>query len=45
VDASGNRDKRTSTIYEVTQKGENIVNYFNLGKEYLKLEEITKPRS
>lgn len=44
VDASDNRDKRTSTIYEVTQKGENIVNYFNLGKEYLKLEEITKPR-
>ncbi len=43
-DASGERDKRTSNVYEITQKGENIVNYFNRGKEFLKLEEITKPR-
>ncbi|MFB0558622.1 MAG: winged helix-turn-helix domain-containing protein [Candidatus Bathyarchaeia archaeon] len=44
IDASGDRDKRTSTIFELTPKGENIVNYFNQGKEYLRLEEITKSR-
>jgi predicted transcriptional regulator len=44
IDASGDRDKRTSTVYELTQKGENIVNYFNTGKEYLRLEEIAKSR-
>jgi len=44
VDASDNRDKRTNTIYELTQKGENIITYFSRAREYLEIEEITKSR-
>lgn len=44
IDASSNRDKRTNTVFQITQKGENIINYFNKGKEFLKIEEITKSR-
>jgi len=44
MDASNNRDKRTNTVFTITQKGENIINYFNRGKEFLKIEEITKSR-
>ena len=44
IDASDNRDKRTNTIYKITQKGENIINYFNRAREYLDIEEITKSR-
>lgn len=44
IDARAEKDKRTSAVYEITQKGENIVKYFNRGKDYLKLEEITKVR-
>ena len=44
IDATRNRDKRTNTIYEITQKGENIIHYFNRGKEFLKIEEISKNR-
>ena len=44
MDATNNRDKRTNTVFGITQKGENIINYFNRGKEFLKIEEITKSR-
>ena len=44
VDASDNRDKRTNTIYKITQKGENIITYFSRAQEYLEIEEITKSR-
>jgi predicted transcriptional regulator len=44
IDARAEKDKRTSTVYEVTQKGENIVAYFNRGRDYLNLEELTKVR-
>ena len=44
VDASDNRDKRTNTIYKITQKGENIITYFSRAREYLEIEEITKSR-
>lgn len=44
IDARAEKDKRTSAVYEINQKGENIVKYFNRGKDYLKLEEITKVR-
>jgi predicted transcriptional regulator len=44
MDARPERDKRTTVVYEVAQKGENIIKYFNKGREYLKLEEITKIR-
>jgi predicted transcriptional regulator len=32
------KDKRTNTCYELTQKGENVLNYFNKAKELLMLE-------
>ena len=41
IDASQNRDKRTNTCYELTQKGENVIQYFNRAKELLELEELT----
>ena len=44
VDASDNRDKRTNTIYKITQKGENIITYFSRAREYLEIEEISKSR-
>jgi predicted transcriptional regulator len=44
LDASNNRDKRTDVVYEITQKGENIIRYFNKGREYLNLEEISRIR-
>lgn len=44
IDASAEKDKRTSTVYEVTQKGENIITYFNRGRDYLNLEELSKIR-
>ena len=44
IDVRAEKDKRTSTVYEVTQKGENIITYFNRGRDYLNLEELTKVR-
>jgi predicted transcriptional regulator len=38
------KDKRTTNYYEITQKGENIIKYFNRAKEFLELEEVTKTR-
>ena len=32
------RDKRTSVCYELTQKGENVLQYFNKAKDLLELE-------
>jgi predicted transcriptional regulator len=32
------RDKRTSICYELTQKGENVLQYFNKAKDLLELE-------
>ena len=37
-------DKRTNRRYEVTQKGENFVRYFNHGKSLLNLEDLTANR-
>ena len=45
VDASDRKDRRTSSIYELTQKGENIIKYFNKAREYIEIEEITKIRN
>ena len=39
VDARENRDKRTSTYYELTQKGDNVIRYFNRAKSLLELGE------
>ncbi|RLI31226.1 hypothetical protein DRO56_05395 [Candidatus Bathyarchaeota archaeon] len=42
---SGERgDKRTTKIYKITQKGENVLKYFSKAKELLPLEEIAKTR-
>jgi len=38
VDPFDLKDKRTNTVYELTQKGENVLNYFNKAKELLELE-------
>lgn len=42
VQPRGKRDKRSSVIYEITQKGENVVRYFNGAKNLLEIEEIAK---
>ena len=34
-------DKRTKRTYELTQKGENILQYFRKAKDLLPLEEIS----
>ncbi|MFQ6054255.1 MAG: winged helix-turn-helix domain-containing protein, partial [Candidatus Bathyarchaeia archaeon] len=44
VDAAASRDKRTTTLYEITQKGENIIRYFNKARDLLELEEIARAR-
>ena len=44
IDASESRDKRTNKYYEITQKGENVVMYFNRAKDLLDLEEAEKIR-
>ncbi len=33
-----NRDKRTTTCYELTQKGENVLKYFKRAEDLLELE-------
>lgn len=40
VDTTEGRDKRTKSHYELTQKGENVIRYFNQAKELLDLDEI-----
>ena len=44
IDASEGKDKRTSNLYELTPKGENVISYFNRGKEFLQLENPSKIR-
>jgi predicted transcriptional regulator len=42
IDEQDNRDKRTNTTYEITQKGENVIRYFRRAKDLFQLEEIAK---
>jgi predicted transcriptional regulator len=44
INADNKRDKRTTTTYEITQKGENVVKYFNRAKDLIELEEVAKIR-
>ncbi len=44
IDASESRDKRTSTRYEITQKGENVIRYFNRANRLIELEEVSTIR-
>jgi predicted transcriptional regulator len=38
------RDKRTSTCYELTQKGENVLMYFKKAEDLLEIETLPKIR-
>lgn len=38
------RDKRTTTCYELTQKGENVIHYFKRAEDLLELETLPKMR-
>ena len=40
VDVRNGRDKRTSTSYEITQKGENVIKYFHQAKDLIDSEGI-----
>lgn len=40
IEAGDRRDKRTTKTYSITQKGINVLQYFNGVKELLTLEEI-----
>ena len=44
IDAKDGRDKRTSTRYEITQKGENVIQYFNRANKLIELEEVSTIR-
>ena len=38
----GRRDRRTSKVYEITMKGENVIKYFKGAKDF-ELEDINIP--
>jgi predicted transcriptional regulator len=40
VGVADRRDKRTNTLYEMTQKGERVVEYFNRGRALIELERV-----
>ena len=44
IESEDRGDKRTTKVYKITQKGENVIQYFSKAKELLPLEEITKIR-
>jgi predicted transcriptional regulator len=44
VDLENRRDKRTTVCYEITQKGQNVIQYFNRAKDLIQLEEVAKIR-
>ena len=44
IDASDGRDRRTNIRYEITQKGENVIQYFNRANGLIELEEVRTTR-
>ncbi len=40
VDARDKRDRRTTTYYVITRKGENVINYFSRARELIRMEEM-----
>ena len=40
IDDKDSRDKRTNTRYEIAQKGENVIQYFNRAQGLIELEEV-----
>jgi len=39
IDVSDSRDKRTNTIYQVTQKGDSVIRYFDRAKGLIEVDE------
>jgi len=42
IDVSDGGDKRSSKHYEITQKGENVLRYFDRAKKLIELEEVAR---
>ena len=42
IEASERKDKRTPKTYKITQKGENVIQYFRRAKDLLPIKEITQ---
>ena len=40
-DVSESRDKRTNTVYRITQKGDALIRYFHQAEQLLRLDEPT----
>ena len=39
IDVSDSRDKRTNTVYQVTQKGDSVIRYFDRAKGLIEVDE------
>ena len=39
VDVSGSRDKRSNTVYSVTNKGDSVIRYFDRAKALIDVDE------
>ena len=39
IDTSESRDKRTNTIYDITNKGESVIRYFERAKGLIEVDE------
>jgi len=39
IDVSDSRDKRTNTIYQVTNKGDSVIRYFDRAKGLIEVDE------
>ena len=42
IDVSDGGDKRTTNHYEITQKGENVLRYFDRARRLIELEEAVR---
>jgi hypothetical protein len=40
IDDKDGRDKRTNIRYEISQKGENVIQYFNRAQGLIELDEV-----
>ncbi|MEM4726723.1 MAG: winged helix-turn-helix domain-containing protein [Candidatus Bathyarchaeia archaeon] len=43
VDARDKRDRRTTTYYVITRKGESVINYFSRARDLIRIEEMVSP--
>jgi len=39
IDVSDSRDKRTNTVYQVTNKGDSVIRYFDRAKGLIEVDE------